>query len=68
MLSKELVSSTVDIYAFGCMVIKLADGRKQYKNEVRVSIHSYAWLSAMNVREYAVISHGLCKWSAYYNS
>jgi len=34
MLSKENVNPAVDIYGFGCMVIKLCDGRKQYKNEV----------------------------------
>lgn len=40
MLSKESVNSTVDIYAFGCMVMKLVDGRRQYKNEV----HKYGKL------------------------
>ena len=37
MLSKETVNSTVDIYAFGCMVMKLVDGRRQYKNEVSMA-------------------------------
>ena len=41
MLSKETVNSTVDIYAFGCMVMKLVDGRRQYKSEVRMA--NYIW-------------------------
>jgi len=35
MLSKEDgVTTSVDIFSVGCMVIKLCDGRKQLKNEV----------------------------------